>query len=119
MQLFNVIDNMNTVFYLIELGLNNSFFLLGFLGPFICCKRNILIDPPGPHSSIWGVNGGPDSKYGGLTSSQSQNAINDYKNNPDKWTPANPPNDPNRPVGPWTEWKREAEFCGGRFNGWL
>lgn len=83
------------------------------LGPFICCKRTITVDPPGEGSNRWGVNGGPDE---GLSQSQMEQAVNNFINNPDEWTPAdNPPS----PVGPWTVWKRDAEFCGDKFNGWL
>lgn len=77
------------------------------LGPFICCKRKIFINPPGPGSTIWRID-----KEGGnppLQSSAEQTAINDFQNNPDEWS------------GPSQDgtYYKEAEFCSNRFNGWL
>jgi hypothetical protein len=109
---------METLNIFFQFAINNSIFLLGFLGPFICCKRKVVVNPPGAGSSTWKVGGGPDSKYGGQSQSQRENAVDDFKNNPDKWKPYQP-HDPDRPVGPWTEWYREGEFCFGRFNGWI
>lgn len=88
-----------------ELGGHNR--LINMLGPFICCKRNIIINPPGPDSAMWHIN-----KEGGdppLQSSAEQTAINDFKNNPDGWEGP-------RQDGSYT---KSAEFCGSRFNGWI
>jgi hypothetical protein len=103
---------MNTLINIIEFSLANSIFLLGFLGPFICCKRRIYVGPPGPGSEFWDV-----AKGGGnppLSSHAAQTAINDFKNNPDKWSGPVPPGQ-----NPGGSFYREAEFCGSYFNGWL
>jgi len=80
-----------------------------------CCRRLVTI-ALGPNGEVEITKQG-DKSTGGrpsrISPEDEKNAIDDIKNNPDKWIPTGDPNGDG-----WIESKRAAEFCGDKLNEW-